>query len=66
MKEYDLYYELMRLRPREREVIHLFYYEDMTTKQIADSLGISEAAVRARLSRARKALKSFMKEEDYV
>lgn len=66
VREYDLYYELMRLRPREREVIHLYYYEDMSTGQIAKALGISESAVRARLSRARNTLKSFMKEEDYV
>ena len=66
VKDYDLYYELMRLKPQEREVIHLFYYEDMTSKQIAQALGVTEAAVRTRLTRARKALKAFMKEEDYV
>lgn len=66
VRDYDLYYELMRLKPQEREVIHLFYYEDMTSKQIAQALGISESAVRTRLTRARKALKAFMKEEDYV
>lgn len=66
VKDYDLYYELMRLKPQEREVIHLFYYEDMTSKQIAQALGISESAVRTRLTRARKTLKAFMKEEDYV
>lgn len=66
MKDYDLYYELMRLKPQEREVIHLFYYEDMTSKEIAQALGVTEAAVRTRLTRARKTLKAFMKEEDYV
>lgn len=66
VKDYDLYYELMRLKPQEREVIHLFYYEDMTSKQIAQALGVTEAAVRTRLTRARKTLKAFMKEEDYV
>ena len=66
VREYDLYYELMRLKPREREVIHLYYYESMKTEEIARALGVSEAAVRARLSRARKALRAFMKEEDYV
>ena len=66
VRDYDLYYELMRLKPQEREVIHLFYYEDMTSKQIAQALGVTEAAVRTRLTRARKALKAFMKEEDYV
>ena len=66
VKEYDLYYELMKLKPDEREVIHLYYYEDMDTRQIAQALNISEAAVRKRLSRARKSLRELMKEEDYV
>ncbi len=66
VEEYDLSCELARLKPQEREVIHLFYYEDMSTKEIASVIGISESAVRTRLSRARKALRAFMKEEDYV
>lgn len=66
VEDYDLYYELGRLRPRHREVLHLYYYEDLSTRQVAAALGISEAAVRARLTRARNELRKFMKEEDYV
>ncbi len=65
-EQYDLQRELMRLEPKYREVVHLFYYEDMSCEQIASVLGISGAAVRTRLSRARSALKKWMKEEDYA
>ena len=41
-----------------RTVIHLFYYEDMSVHQIAQSLGISEQNVKTRLSRARDKLKT--------
>ena len=62
----DLYAELSRLEPMYREVVHLFYYEDMPTEAIAGLLNISNSAVRKRLSRAREKLREFMKEEDYV
>ena len=40
-----------------REVIHLFYYEDATTAQIAQILGRREVTVRSELFRARKLLR---------
>ncbi|MFC3747314.1 sigma-70 family RNA polymerase sigma factor [Paenibacillus sp. GCM10012306] len=39
-----------------RLAIVLFYYEDLSIKQIADVLNISEGAVKARLHRARRLL----------
>lgn len=45
-----------------REVIHLFYYEDATTAQIAGLLGKNESTVRSLLSRAREQLRSALKE----
>src|SRR5439155_22565197 len=45
------------LRPRDREVIVLFYLEELAGADIADLLGISTGAVDARLHRARKRLK---------
>ncbi|MFC3093804.1 RNA polymerase sigma factor [Alteromonas sediminis] len=40
-----------------REVVLLYYREEMSSKQVAELLSISEAAVRKKLSRAREVLK---------
>lgn len=44
------------------EVIHLFYYEGYSVKEIADILSISQTAVTSRLSRGRTKLKSLLME----
>lgn len=41
----------------------LFYYEDMTTAEIAKVLGVREGTVRSRLSRARSRLRTLLEEE---
>ena len=49
--------ELISALPAEsREVLLLFYREDQSSRQVASLLGLSDAAVRKRLSRARQAL----------
>lgn len=45
---------LARLADRDREVLELTAWEGLTGPEIAQVLGVSEVAVRARLSRARK------------
>ena len=45
-----------------REVIHLFYYEDIPTAQIAQILQEKESTVRSRLMRGREKLKPILKE----
>lgn len=49
--------ELHLLKPKEQMVLRMYYYEGYSFKEIAAVWGISETAVRQRLSRARKALK---------
>ena len=51
-----------QLPQKQREVIHLFYQEGYSTKEIAAILGRMEGTVRADLSRARSALKTILKE----
>ena len=46
-----------------RTVIHLYYYEDMSTAEIADTLHIRPEAVRKRLSRARRLLQDRLSGE---
>ena len=59
----DLYNELQQLPPKYREVIHLFYYEDLSTEEIARVLKRKSATVRTQLTRARALLKNLIKEE---
>jgi RNA polymerase sigma-70 factor (ECF subfamily) len=54
----DLLRELARLRHRDRVVVLMFYYLDMPLEDIAVSTGSKTAAVRSRLYRAVKRLKS--------
>ena len=56
-KSEDLFNAVMSLPKKLRTVIHLFYYEDMPIKEIADMLNIKQSAVKARLYRAREQLK---------
>ena len=44
-------------------VLVLFYYEDMSIKEISKVLEISEGTVKSRLSRAKSKLKALLKEE---
>ncbi len=52
-----------RLPIKYRVVIHLFYYEEMSTEEIAEALRLQPSNVRARLTRARKMLKKWLKED---
>ena len=54
----DVVQALGRIAPIHREVLVLFYFDDMTTAQMAQALDIAPGTVLSRLSRAREALKS--------
>ena len=56
-KSEGLFNAVMSLPKKLRTVIHLFYYEDMPIKEIADMLNIKQSAVKTRLCRAREQLK---------
>lgn len=64
-EEVDLSYALQKLPPKYREVIHLFYYEDLSVEQISRILKRKPSTVRTQLTRARTILKTWLKEEDY-
>ena len=59
-----LFVEVMRLPEKYRVAIHLFYYEDMAVKDIAECLQISEGSVKMRLSRGRDLLKQKLTEDE--
>jgi RNA polymerase sigma factor (sigma-70 family) len=58
----QVHYGLSRLSLRHREVLTLFFLQDLSTPEIGDVLGISEGAVRSRLYHANRALRGVLEE----
>lgn len=58
----ELFETVMKLPEKYRVIIHLFYYEDYSVKEISAILKISESNVKVRLSRGRRLLKNTLKE----
>lgn len=50
-----------KLEDKFKKVILLYYYEELSVKDISQTLDISEGTVKSRLSRARKKLFYFLK-----
>ena len=61
----ELWAAVKALKPKYRTAVYMYYFENMPCGDIAETLGISEDAVRTRLSRARKLLKEKMRESGY-
>ena len=61
--EFELLDLVMRLPDKLKTTVYMFYYEDMTAAQIAQTLGISENTVYKRLERGRSALKISIEED---
>lgn len=56
----DLEEALGRMRPDYREVICLFYLQELSIREIAGALGRNESTVRTQLSRGREQLRRFL------
>ncbi len=63
--EWDLHRELMKLPKRDRAVLHLVYWEGLSTAEAASILNCKPAAFRQRLVRARAKLKKILDEEEF-
>ena len=50
---------LTKLKESDREVITLHYFEEMTSSEIGEFLGVSENTIKSRLYRARQQLKKY-------
>ena len=59
----ELFEKVMKLPEKYRIVIHLFYYEDYSVREIADILKLSESNAKVRLTRGRTLLRNVLKEE---
>ncbi len=58
----ELFETVMNLPEKYRIVIHLFYYEDYSVREIAGILKLSESNVKVRLSRGRMLLREQLQE----
>ncbi len=58
-----LFETVLSLPEKYRIVIHLYYYEDYSIREIAGVLKISESNVKVRLSRGRRLLRKTLKED---
>lgn len=66
IKDDTLLLEVMKLSQKYKEVILLFYYQEMKIREIAEILKIPESTVSVRLKRAREKLKSNLEDMDYA
>ena len=55
---------IIKLPVKQKEVILLYYYPDMTMKEIADTLGINVSSVSGRLKHAHTKLRNLLEKED--
>jgi RNA polymerase sigma-70 factor (ECF subfamily) len=51
------------MRPKDREIFLRYYYYLETTDEIAQKMHLSGSAVRSRLTRGRKTLKTILSKE---
>ena len=57
----NIYYTVLDLPIKYRTVIYLFYYEDLSIKEIAKILNSKESTIKSQLSRGRDLLKKNLK-----
>lgn len=57
-----IYEAVMKLPAKYRIVVHLYYFEDYSVKEIAEIVKAKESAVQTQLMRARAKLKEELKE----
>ena len=60
----DLTMAITRLNQEQREVVHLFYGEDLSIDEIAAVLTVPAGTVKSRLFHARESLKNYLGERD--
>ncbi len=63
-EDLDLSLAVMKLPRKIREAIILYYYHDMSTEEIAETLGIVQSSVSNRLRRGRDKLRKLLEGRD--
>lgn len=60
----DVVVALQRLSGRQRAEFVLYYFDDRTTEQVAELLGMAPATVAVHLHRARRRLRTILGDDD--
>ena len=63
-EDLDLSLAVMKLPPKMREAILLYYYQDMGTEEIAETLGLTQSTVSYRLQKSREKLRKLLEGRD--
>ena len=59
----EILQKIMKLPVKYKDVIHLYYYEGYSIKEISKILNYGESTIKMRMKRGREALKMEMEEE---
>lgn len=62
-EKHEVFYAVMELPMKYRIIIHLYYYEELSVKEIAKLMRMKENTVTSRLYRGRKLLKEILEVE---
>ena len=62
-KDRELWDSLQSLTPKNRAMIHLYYFEGYSQDEIAGILGITRTAVQTRMQRIRQKLRKELEED---
>lgn len=65
IKKDSLTHAVMSLKPNERQLIILYYYQELSVKEIAKILHKNENTLYQQLKRTREKLKKILLEDDY-
>ena len=60
-----LYEAMLKLPDRQREILELFYFSEMSMKQIAEIMKLTPQNVRVLAYRAKKQLREDMEVKEY-
>lgn len=69
LDEWDMDHTLLKavagLKEKYRVMVHLFYFEELSIKEIGEMTGMKESTIKSHLFRARELLRQELKEEDF-
>ena len=65
LEDYDLTLAVMELPRKFREVIILYYYQDMSMEEIAETVSIAQSTVSNRLKKGREKLRRLLEGGDH-